>query len=394
MQLRHRPAAAELPDLRRRSSRKATIARWSRTLSTMFAAGVPLVESLDSVAGAVGQHVYDAGDQARSRPRSRTGTSLTIAMTNTQRVPEHGAADDADRRGVGLARRHARQGRRLLRAGGRRRGRRAVQPDGADHHGGPGRPHRRPRGRHVPADLQAGPGRSDGRAACDASGAGAAIAAPCSSRRRLAIGAASGSCTAVPAAADRDRRGVVGPVRRLLPQRRDPPPAEDAGAQLGGAVRRAARPRRRAAAPRYNLLHAALRAARPAATRSARWRTSRSCRWLRAARQLLGLPARRSARAIPLVELARRRAGRARRIGASGRPGTGSRRCVLRCGRCSRSPSSTSTRSSCPTTSRCRCSGLGLLVNIFGAVRAAALGGDRRGRRLPRAVARLLGASS
>lgn len=38
--------------------RKATIARWSRTLSTMFAAGVPLVESLDSVAGACGNYVY------------------------------------------------------------------------------------------------------------------------------------------------------------------------------------------------------------------------------------------------------------------------------------------------------------------------------------------------
>ncbi len=38
--------------------RKATIARWSRTLSTMFAAGVPLVEALDSVAGAAGNHVY------------------------------------------------------------------------------------------------------------------------------------------------------------------------------------------------------------------------------------------------------------------------------------------------------------------------------------------------
>lgn len=38
--------------------RKATIARWARTLSTMFAAGVPLVEALDSVGGAAGNHVY------------------------------------------------------------------------------------------------------------------------------------------------------------------------------------------------------------------------------------------------------------------------------------------------------------------------------------------------
>src|SRR6476659_4937797 len=38
--------------------RKACIARWCRTLSTMFAAGVPLVEALDSVAGAAGNYVY------------------------------------------------------------------------------------------------------------------------------------------------------------------------------------------------------------------------------------------------------------------------------------------------------------------------------------------------
>lgn len=38
--------------------RKATIARWARTLATMFSAGVPLVEALDSVAGASGNRVY------------------------------------------------------------------------------------------------------------------------------------------------------------------------------------------------------------------------------------------------------------------------------------------------------------------------------------------------
>jgi type IV pilus assembly protein PilC len=49
--------------------RKATVARWTRTLSTMFAAGVPLVESLDSVGGAAGNAVYlDA--TRRSRPKS------------------------------------------------------------------------------------------------------------------------------------------------------------------------------------------------------------------------------------------------------------------------------------------------------------------------------------
>ena len=42
---------------------KATIARWTRTLQTMFAAGVPLVESLDAVGGASGNAVYVAATQ-------------------------------------------------------------------------------------------------------------------------------------------------------------------------------------------------------------------------------------------------------------------------------------------------------------------------------------------
>lgn len=62
--------------------RKATIARWSRTLSTMFAAGVPLVEALDSVAGAAGNHVYyDATKKIQLEVS--TGSSLADAMTQT-----------------------------------------------------------------------------------------------------------------------------------------------------------------------------------------------------------------------------------------------------------------------------------------------------------------------
>lgn len=66
--------------------RKATIARWARTLSTMFAAGVPLVEALDSVGGAAGNHVYLNATKAIQREIS-TGTSLTVAMQNTQVFP-------------------------------------------------------------------------------------------------------------------------------------------------------------------------------------------------------------------------------------------------------------------------------------------------------------------
>ena len=66
--------------------RKATIARFARTLSTMFAAGVPLVEALDSVAGASGNRVYyDATKQIQSDVT--TGTSLTVAMQNTEVFP-------------------------------------------------------------------------------------------------------------------------------------------------------------------------------------------------------------------------------------------------------------------------------------------------------------------
>lgn len=66
--------------------RKATIARFARTLSTMFAAGVPLVEALDSVAGASGNRVYyDATKKIQSE--ISTGTSLTVSMQNSEVFP-------------------------------------------------------------------------------------------------------------------------------------------------------------------------------------------------------------------------------------------------------------------------------------------------------------------
>ena len=66
--------------------RKATIARWTRTLSTMFAAGVPLVEALDSVGGAAGNAVYlDATRKIQTEVS--TGTSLTMAMQNADVFP-------------------------------------------------------------------------------------------------------------------------------------------------------------------------------------------------------------------------------------------------------------------------------------------------------------------
>jgi len=65
---------------------KATIARWTRTLSTMFAAGVPLVEALDSVGGASGNQVFVEATQ-KIRGEVATGTALTQAMQNSGRFP-------------------------------------------------------------------------------------------------------------------------------------------------------------------------------------------------------------------------------------------------------------------------------------------------------------------
>lgn len=66
--------------------RKATIARWARTLSTMFAAGVPLVEALDSVGGASGNHVYLMATR-QIQTEVSTGTNLTVSMQNTNAFP-------------------------------------------------------------------------------------------------------------------------------------------------------------------------------------------------------------------------------------------------------------------------------------------------------------------
>src|SRR5262245_49221287 len=65
---------------------KATIARWTRTLATMFSAGVPLVESLDAVAGASGNAVHHAATK-RIQTDVSTGVSLTNAMVNTNVFP-------------------------------------------------------------------------------------------------------------------------------------------------------------------------------------------------------------------------------------------------------------------------------------------------------------------
>ena len=65
---------------------KAAIARYARTLSTMFAAGVPLVEAMSSVAGAVGNIVY--GDAVlKMKDDVATGTQLNVTMRQSGLFP-------------------------------------------------------------------------------------------------------------------------------------------------------------------------------------------------------------------------------------------------------------------------------------------------------------------
>ena len=137
---------------------KSAIARYARTLSTMFAAGVPLVEALESVAGATGNIVYENA-VLKMRDEVATGQRLQRAMENTGLFPnmviqmiavgeESGSLDAMSGKVADV-----------LRGGGRQRRRRHVEPARAADHGDPRRAGRRPRHRDVPADLQAGLGR-------------------------------------------------------------------------------------------------------------------------------------------------------------------------------------------------------------------------------------------
>jgi type IV pilus assembly protein PilC len=65
---------------------KSAVARFARTLATMFAAGVPLVEALESVAGACGNIVYEIA-VLQMRDEVATGQRLQHAMENTERFP-------------------------------------------------------------------------------------------------------------------------------------------------------------------------------------------------------------------------------------------------------------------------------------------------------------------
>jgi len=65
---------------------QSIIARFARTLSTTFSAGVPLIDALQSVAGAAGNSLYEAA-VLRIREEVSTGTQLNASITNTQLFP-------------------------------------------------------------------------------------------------------------------------------------------------------------------------------------------------------------------------------------------------------------------------------------------------------------------
>jgi type IV pilus assembly protein PilC len=66
---------------------KSSVARWARTLATMFAAGVPLVEALNTVGGAAGNRVFELATK-KIQASVSTGQSLTLSMDDTKIFPQ------------------------------------------------------------------------------------------------------------------------------------------------------------------------------------------------------------------------------------------------------------------------------------------------------------------
>ena len=80
---------------------KSAIARFSRTLSTMSAAGVPLVEALESVAGATGNIIYSEAT-LKMREDVATGQRLQFAMQQAKIISTYGCSNGCHRRRVRL----------------------------------------------------------------------------------------------------------------------------------------------------------------------------------------------------------------------------------------------------------------------------------------------------
>ena len=202
---------------------KAAIARFARTLSTMFAAGVPLVEAMESVAGATGNIVYEEA-MLRMKDEVATGQRLQRAMENTGLFPNMVVQMIAVGEESGSLDTMSGQGRGVLRGGSRQCRRQHVEPAGAPDHGDSRRAGRRHGDRDVPARSSSSVRSSDSRSS---SGDGAMLIQPMLNDL-AALYAASPVLFA-------GAVFVLGLHDRQLSQRRHLPAAHHAGARVARA---------------------------------------------------------------------------------------------------------------------------------------------------------------
>jgi type IV pilus assembly protein PilC len=118
-------------------NQKANSTRFCRTLSTLLASGIPLLQAMDNVAGAVG-NVIVAEAVMQAKEDVRKGVALSVPIRRCGLFPPHGRQHDQNRRRIGRPGRPARKNRRLLRRRSRNRspapahlhGTRTNRPDG------------------------------------------------------------------------------------------------------------------------------------------------------------------------------------------------------------------------------------------------------------------------
>ena len=98
---------------------KVSMARWSRTLSTLIASGVDIMRALEITAQTSGNWVVE-NETENLRLRVQEGASISQPLIDSDDLPADGLADGEDRRGDRRAREDALEGRGLLRGRGRR----------------------------------------------------------------------------------------------------------------------------------------------------------------------------------------------------------------------------------------------------------------------------------
>ena len=132
---------------------KIALARFSRTLSTLVAAGVDIIKALEITGATSGNWVIEQSlDNVRTRVQE--GAPISQPLADDPVVPADGQPHGQDRRGDRRARQDARQDRRLLRGRGRHAHPVADLDHRADHDDRRRRHGRNDRDLHVPADVQ------------------------------------------------------------------------------------------------------------------------------------------------------------------------------------------------------------------------------------------------